>query len=167
MNWNEVSRTKDLETVRNAAAELDVNERDDRGRTPLMLFLTHRMPVEAIEVLLNAGADLEAEDRLGDTALKKAVKFKQKEAIRKLLEAGAKLNSPGGILATAWNAARGNKEIADMLLGTAGAVRLTLTPQEQEVVDDILYEESGKDMCDKIRRLDSPVLLHAVVNGYN
>ncbi|MCA1292683.1 DUF4274 domain-containing protein [Paenibacillus sp. alder61] len=167
MNWNEVSRTKDLETVRNAAAELDVNERDDRGRTPLMLFLTHRMPVEAIEVLLNAGADLEAEDRLGDTALKKAVKFKRKEAIRKLLEAGAKLNSPGGILATAWNAARGNKEIADMLLGTAGAVRLTLTPQEQEVVDDILYEESGKDMCDKIRRLDSPVLLHAVVNGYN
>ncbi|WP_334074930.1 DUF4274 domain-containing protein [Paenibacillus sp. A14] len=167
MNWNEVSRTKDLDTVRNAAAELDVNERDDRGRTPLMLFLTNRMPIEAIGVLLDAGADLEAEDKLGDTALKKAVKFKQKEAIRKLLETGAKLDSPKGILATAWNAARGNKEIADLLLGTAGAVRLTLTPQEQEVVDDILYEESGKDMCDKIRRLDSPVLLHAVVDGYN
>lgn len=83
MNWTEVSKTKDLEAVRTAVAELDLNERDERGRTPLMLLLTNRMPVDAIELLISKGADLEAEDKLGDTALKKAVKFKQKDAIVK------------------------------------------------------------------------------------
>lgn len=110
---------------------------------------------------------MEVEDRLGDTALKKAVKLKQKEAIVKLLEAGVKLDSPQGILATAWNAARGSKEIADMLLETKGSVRLSLTPEEDDVLDDILYDESQESVCDKIRCLNSPVLLHAVVNGYN
>ncbi|MFD1175871.1 DUF4274 domain-containing protein [Paenibacillus puldeungensis] len=167
MNWVEVSKSKNLAVVREAISELDVNERDDRGRTPLMLFLTNRMPVEAIELLIHQGADLEAEDKLGDTALRKAVKFKQKEAMLMLIEAGAKLDSPHGILSTAWNLARGNKEIADLLLGTTGAVRLTLTGQEHEVVDGILYEESMKKMCEQIRCLDSPVLLHAVVNEYN
>lgn len=100
MNWKEVSKTKNLEVVRKAVAELDVNERDDRGRTPLMLFLTNRMPIQAIQLLIEQGADLEAEDKLGDTALKKAVKFKQTDAILKLVEAGAKLDSPRGILAS-------------------------------------------------------------------
>ncbi|MCY9514780.1 DUF4274 domain-containing protein [Paenibacillus apiarius] len=99
--------------------------------------------------------------------MKKAVKFKQIDAILKLIEAGAKLHSPRGILATAWNAARGDRDIADLLLDTEGAVRLTLTVQEEEAVDEILYEESLSSMSKKIRLLDSPVLLHAVVDGYN
>ncbi|WP_251577062.1 DUF4274 domain-containing protein [Paenibacillus sp. MER TA 81-3] len=39
--------------------------------------------------------------------------------------------------------------------------------QEQETIDEILYEESLSRMSKKIRLLDSPVLLHAVVNSYN
>lgn len=167
MNWKEVGRTKDLEVVRKAVAELDVNERDERGRTPLMLFLTNRMPIQAIDLLIEQGVDLEVEDRLGDTALKKAVKFKQTEAIVKLIKAGAKLDSPQGILATAWNEARSDKKIADLLIETKGAVRLSLTLQEQEIVNEVLDEENQEKMCGKIRRLDSPVLLHAIVNGYN
>lgn|GEM_PF-761499 len=167
VNWKEVSKTKDLEAVRKAAAELDVNETDERGRTPLMLFLTNKMPVQAIELLIEQGADLEAEDKLGDTALKKAVKFKQTEAIVKLIEAGAKLDSPHGILATAWNAARGDKNIADMLIETKGAIRLSLTEQEESFVDEVLYEEDQKKKCRKISSIDSPVVLHAIVNGYN
>ncbi|CAM3572628.1 MULTISPECIES: DUF4274 domain-containing protein [Paenibacillus] len=167
MNWKEVSKTKDLELVRKAAAELDVNETDERGRTPMMLFITNKMPVQMIEVLLEQGADLEAEDKLGDTALKKAVKFKQTEAIVKLIEAGAKLDSPRGILATAWNAARNDKNIADLLMETKGAVRLSLTEQEENIVDEVLYEEDQKKRCRKIRSIDSPVVLHAIVNGYN
>lgn len=167
MNWKDVSKAKDLEMVRKAVGELDVNERDERGRTPLMLFLTNRMPIQAIQLLTEHGADLEAEDKLGDTALKKAVKFKQTEAILKLIEAGAKLDSPRGILATAWNAARSDRKIADLLLETKGAVRLTLTAQEQKIADEVLYEESLEKMCEKIRRLNSPVLLQAVVNDYN
>ncbi|WP_253896203.1 ankyrin repeat domain-containing protein [Solibacillus sp. R5-41] len=81
MDWKEVSKTDDLSRVLKAAAELDVNERDERGRTPLMLFLTNRMPVQAIEVLIEHGVELDAQDKLGDTPLKKAVKFKQIEAL--------------------------------------------------------------------------------------
>ncbi|WP_102274367.1 DUF4274 domain-containing protein [Cytobacillus massiliigabonensis] len=167
MNWKEVSKTKDLSQVQKAAAELDVNERDERGRTPLMLFLTNRMPVQAIEILIKHGAELEAQDKLGDTPLKKAVKFKQIEALLTLIEAGAKLDSPLGILATAWNAARADKKFADLLLETKGAVRLSLTQEEQRGVEEVLYEESQKKMCDKIERINSPELLHAIVNEYN
>lgn len=167
MNWKEVSKIADLSQVQKAAAELDVNERDERGRTPLMLFLTYRMPVQAIEILIKHGADLEAQDKLGDTPLKKAVKFKQVEAILKLIEAGAQLNSSLGILDTAWNAARKDIKLADLLLETKGAVRLTLTPEEQEIVDEVLYEESQNKMCKRIERINSPVILHAIMNEYN
>ncbi|WP_041749410.1 ankyrin repeat domain-containing protein [Brevibacillus brevis] len=43
MEWANVSKTKDLEIVRAAVDRLDINERDQRGRTPLMLFITNRM----------------------------------------------------------------------------------------------------------------------------
>lgn len=76
-------------------------------------FLTNRMPVQAIEILIEHGAELEAQDKLGETPLKKAVKFKQVDAILMLIEAGAELDSPLGILATAWNAARTDKKLAD------------------------------------------------------
>jgi hypothetical protein len=125
------------------------------------------MPVQAIEILIEHGTDLEAQDKLGDTPLKKAVKFKQIEAVLKLIEAGAKLDSPLGILATAWNAARADKKFADLLLETKGAVRLSLTLEEQRFVEEVLYEESQKKMCDKIDRINSPELLHAIVNEYN
>ncbi|MBD8499554.1 DUF4274 domain-containing protein [Paenibacillus arenosi] len=167
MDWKEVSKMRDLEEISKALTKLNVNEQDERGRTPLMLFLTNRMPIQAIELLIEQGAALDLEDKLGDTALKKAVKFKQTDAIHKLIEAGAELNSTRGILATAWNAARSDTKMADLLLETEGAIRLTLTAQEQEIVDEILYEESLKKVCEKIGRLHSSVLLHAIVNRYN
>ena len=105
---------------------------------------------------------------LGDTALKKAVRFNQPEAISLLLEHGARLDSPNGILATAWNLARDrNPSLTEMLLDTPGAIRLILTVEEQQIVDDIIYEESSDAACEKIRMLDSEVLIHAVVNGFN
>ncbi|MCH7323274.1 ankyrin repeat domain-containing protein [Solibacillus sp. MA9] len=100
--------------------------------------------------MIEHGAELDAQDKLGDTPLKKAVKFKQIEALLKLIEAGAKLDSPLGILATAWNAAHTDKKVADLLLETKGAVRLSPTRGEQRFVDEVLYEESQNKMCDKI-----------------
>ncbi len=167
MNWLEVSKSKDIEIIRAGVNQLDPNERDSRGRTPIMLFVMNRMPLEGIKLLLERNIDLEAEDKLGDTVLKKAVKFKQVEEIKLLLEYGVELNSAKGILATAWNTARMNNAIADLLLNTKGAIRLTLDAEEQREVDDILYEESLAKMCSMIRELSYPVLLHAVVNGYN
>ncbi|MFS0871871.1 hypothetical protein [Paenibacillus xylanilyticus] len=71
MNWLEISKSKDMEQACAAVNSLDINERDERGRTPLMLFLTYRMPAKAIKCLLDKHPDLEAEDKLGDTGLKK------------------------------------------------------------------------------------------------
>lgn len=167
MEWTEVSKSKDLEVVREAISKLDVNERDARGRTPLMLFITNRMPHEGVKLLLAQHIDLEARDKLGDTALKKAVKFKQKEVISLLLAKGVNLSEPEGITATAWFAAREHARIADLLVDTPGAIRLTLNAEEQQQADAILYEDSLNTMCQRISKVSSAVILHAIVNSYN
>ena len=167
MGWAEVSKSNNLEMVRDAVNKLDVNERDARGRTPLMLFITNRMTTEGIELLLAQNIDLEVQDRLGDTALKKAVKFKQKEVISLLLTRGVPLQDPEGMTATAWYAARAHSEIADLLLDTPGAIRLTLNSEEQRQVDTILYEKNLNKMCQHISEVSSSIILHAIVNRYN
>lgn len=169
MNWTEICKSKDHEAIRQALAEGgDVNWRDPRGRTPLMLLITNRAPVQSVELLVAGGADLEIEDKMNETALIKAVKFNQPEVIDRLLEAGGHLDSPHGILGTAWHAARKrSNQLADKLLQTTGALRLTLTDKEQDAIDAILYEESLDKVCGLIEALESPVLLQAVVSQYN
>ncbi|WP_010276644.1 DUF4274 domain-containing protein [Paenibacillus senegalensis] len=168
MEWKTVSKANDISQIREAVKRLDIHERDERGRTPLLIFITNRAPLEALKILLDHGAELEAADKLGDSPLKKAAKFQQKEAARLLLDYGAKLDSPGGILETAWNIARfKDLSLADMLLATKGAVRLTLTEEEDKTVDDILHDESREAVCRKIRQLPTAELLHAVVQRYN
>jgi hypothetical protein len=168
MDWLSICNTKDMNQVHEAIKVLDVNERDKAGRTPLMLFLTYRMPLETIELLIEHGADIEAEDKLRDSVLKKAIKFKQKDAIFLLLEHGVQLDSPKGITATAWYYAKeNNQDLADMLLATKGSVRSKLTPQEQEIVDELLYEEDLTTICDKVKTINSAEILHAFVNEFN
>lgn len=168
MDWLSISKAKDIAQAREAVATLDVNERDERGRTPLMLFLTYRMPVEEVGLLIAHGADLEAKDKLGDSVLKKAIKFKQIDAIKLLLAHGVQLNSANGdITATAWYYARRDPEVADALLATEGAVRSRLTSEEQVEVDKLLYEENLAVVCDGVKHIQSAELLHAFVNGYN
>lgn len=168
-NWSEIARTKNVHAVRTAAGELDVNERDERGRTPLMLFMTYKLPTEAVEILLEKGAELDVTDKLGETALLKAIKFHQEGAVKLLLKYGAQIDSPRGIRDTPWNAAasRGDRALADLLLDTRGAVRLTLTPEEQEELDALLDYEDQEAQIAAVRALDSVVLLHAFVSGYN
>ncbi|MDO3409622.1 DUF4274 domain-containing protein [Saccharibacillus sp. CPCC 101409] len=167
MNWAEIARTKNVHAVRTAAGELDVNEKDERGRTPLMLFMTYKLPTEAIEILLERGAELEVTDKLGETALLKAIKFHQVGSVKLLLKYGAQIDSPAGIRSTPWNAARADRTLADLLLDTHGAVRLTLTSEEEQTLNALLYEENGQKLREGLRNLDSSVLLHAFVNAYN
>ncbi|MCQ4085785.1 DUF4274 domain-containing protein [Saccharibacillus sp. JS10] len=168
-NWAEIARTKNVHAVRTAAGELDVNERDSRGRTPLMLFMTYKLPTEAVEILLEKGAEIEVTDKMGETALLKAIKFQQEGAVKLLLKYGARLDSPRGIRTTPWNAAasRGDRAVADLLMETRGAIRLTLTEDEQNLLDQLLNEEDRHKALEAVQSLDSAVLLHAFVNAYN
>ncbi|GAB2575502.1 DUF4274 domain-containing protein [Gracilibacillus alcaliphilus] len=167
MDWITISKAKDISQVRESLSKLDIHERDERGRTPLHIFLTNRAPIEAIQLLLDHGADLEAVDRLGDTPLKKAVKFQLTEAVQLLLAYGAKLDSVNGILESAWNIARHkNVVLADLLMETTGAIRLTLTEDEDQTVDDLLNQDLTA-ICQDIPQLASAELLHAVVQRYN
>lgn len=168
MDWITVSKSKEISQVHEALRQLDIHERDARGRTPLLIFLTNRASLEAIKVLLEHGAELEATDKLGDTALKKAAKFQQKDAVQLLLEYGARLDSSGGILESAWNVARSKDfSLADMLIDTTGAVRLTLTDAEDKMVEDLLHQESQEAICRDIKEVSSAEFLHAIVQRYN
>lgn len=157
-----------MEQLRQAVQTLDINQQDERGRTPLMLLITNRSSLDAIQLLLEQQPDLERKDKLGHNALKKAIKFKQTAVITALIQAGVQLDSEQGILATPWNFARQHHpDIADMLLDTLGSVRSVLLEQEEQQLDAILYEEDIAVTYRKIEQLDSSVILHAVVNQYN
>ncbi|MFD1884706.1 DUF4274 domain-containing protein [Paenibacillus wenxiniae] len=169
MNWTDICRNGTLEQVQLAVRQGNVNERDQRERTPLMLLITNKRPVEQVELLLQHHADLEATDKLGETALFKSVKFKQYAILKLLVEAGAKLDHPHGVPYTAWYEAhkRGDRAAAELLHNTPGAIRLELTDKEQQLVDSILDQESVAQACEAIQHIDDAALLHAVVQEYN
>ena len=168
MNWQEIIKSQDIDQLRQAVQTLDINQKDERGRTSLMLLITNRSSLDVIQLLLEQQPDLEIEDKLGHTALKKAIKFKQTDAITALIQAGARLDSQQGILATPWNFARQQHTgMADMLLDTVGSVRSILLEPEEQQVEAIVYEENMTVRCRRIEQLDSSVILHAVVHQYN
>lgn len=82
------------------SGELDLEARDDAGRTPLMLAAASGA-LEAVEALLEAGAVVDATDQspTRDTALVKAIHHptpQRPEIIRRLVEAGAYLDRQHG-----------------------------------------------------------------------
>lgn len=77
-----------------------INERDDRGFTPLIVA-AYNNQTDVIAILLQAGADTAIGDRNGNTALIGAI-FKGYDAIvHQLLDAGADPNAQNGQGATA------------------------------------------------------------------
>lgn len=87
-------RLQYLETV--LQANVDVNHYNTSGDTVLMAFVTHVLDgqedkdlEQIIKKLIAAGANLEARNRNGETALQVAARSGQKFAVRVLLEQGA------------------------------------------------------------------------------
>lgn len=89
---------EDLSRRSNVVARLldkgaNANDRDEDGRTPLMLMSMEHRPDRIIlpiaEALMNAGADINARDRNGRTPLMYAVRHKQRATIEFLLRRGA------------------------------------------------------------------------------
>ncbi|MFB6364519.1 DUF4274 domain-containing protein [Paenibacillus elgii] len=162
----EAIKNRSMEALEAAALADDVNGQDKSGRTPLHYVITQKAPMEMFTFLLTKGADPQLEDKLGLTVLEKAIKFGNKQAVELLLAHGIELDHPEGIAHTPWFKARHHPEIADLLLGTKGAVRLTLTEAEREIVDTLLYTETEERMA-RLHLLNTPELLHAYVLDYN
>ena len=68
----------------------DVNSSDENGVTPLMRAMRIDGDTRAVRKLLNAGADVDAKDDDGDTALQYAFDV---ECVRMLIEAGADIHT--------------------------------------------------------------------------
>ena len=72
---------------------IDVNDRNQEGMTALMFAVENNSP-EVVQVLLDAGADVNAKDQQKRTVLIRAVKKKSSpEMVKMLLSAGADVNA--------------------------------------------------------------------------
>ncbi|MBN1042940.1 hypothetical protein FDB42_06850 [Clostridium botulinum] len=155
------------ENIENIELNLeDIDKKDSRGRTPLINSIVQRKAIDVIESIIMAGANLELIDKLGDTALKKAIKFKRIDVVELLIKHGVNIQSEN-IENSPWFFARKNKKIADILLGTKGAIRLTLSRDEENTLEELLYNEDIDYICSKIENLDSPEILHAFILEFN
>ncbi|NFA44033.1 UNVERIFIED_ORG: hypothetical protein B2H98_14700 [Clostridium botulinum] len=155
------------ENIENIEPNLeDIDKKDSRGRTPLINSIVQRKAIDVIESIIMAGANLELIDKLGDTALKKAIKFKRIDVVELLIKHGVNIQSEN-IENSPWFFARKNKKIADILLGTKGAIRLTLSRDEENTLEELLYNEDIDYICSKIENLDSPEILHAFILEFN
>lgn len=144
----------------------NIDEKDSRGRTLLINAIVKREQVDSIESIIKAGANLELKDKLGDTALKKAIKFKRMDVVELLIKNGVNIQSEN-IEDSPWFFARKNKKIADILSEIKGAIRLTLNKDEENILEELLYNEDIEDICSKIEKLDSKEILHAFILEYN
>ncbi|KAI1460986.1 hypothetical protein F4805DRAFT_416214 [Annulohypoxylon moriforme] len=93
---SEQKRLEYLEGI--ITAGVDVNHYDCQGQTPLMAFVKHRPEDSRLEketmeriikMLHTAGANLEARNRGGETALHVAARYGKKVAVKELLQLGA------------------------------------------------------------------------------
>ena len=127
MSWNNSENNflkailqGDIQRVEEALAEnANVKSRDAYGKTPLIIVIAegklNRIPIA--ERLLSAGADVNAQNRNGETALIEAVHKDDIEVIQLLLryEADIHKKDKNGNTALSIAAIRGNKTIEQIL----------------------------------------------------
>jgi hypothetical protein len=82
---------------------VDVNHYDSNGNTVLMAFVAqlpedddYKVPVSILELLINRGADINARNHAGETALHIAVRRGRKLAMRTLAQRGANVHARDG-----------------------------------------------------------------------
>jgi hypothetical protein len=90
-NLADAAKAGDMKALKNLVAKGNVDQRDDKGVTPLGLAVGFDQ-VSAIKELLKSGANPNATDKKGNTPLHYAAAYGRKEAAKLLLEAGAKPN---------------------------------------------------------------------------
>lgn len=166
MNIFEAIKSKSLEQLKEVITKENINSKDQYERTPLHYAIAQKAPIELFKELIDCGADINIEDKLHETVIYKAIKFKNKQAIEILINNGVNLNHPLGIKHTPWFSARHLPEIADLMLKTEGAVRLILTKEEKDIIDELLCLDE-LDLKHNFEKLNTSELLHAFVLNFN
>lgn len=82
-----------FEIVRAIAKKCDVNQPNKNGTTPLMIASGINLGVEVIDMLVSMGANINMENHEGINALTFAVRAREKEVIKRLIELGADKNN--------------------------------------------------------------------------
>lgn len=134
-------------------ARVDVNIRSEKQKLTPLISAACCGSLEAVKLLIRAGADIDAQSSTGNTALMLAIDRGKIEVAVALIEAGANLEIKGQKGWTALhNAAsggdKGYKEVAEALLKAGASVdalsETMLTP---------LHEAAGKSLVDLVKLL--------------
>ncbi|MBW8683592.1 ankyrin repeat domain-containing protein [Chitinophaga rhizophila] len=113
----DAARINNIPLLQQQVAAGQINARDGRGSTPLIIAAYYNHS-EAVSYLLKAGAAMELKDNLGHTALMGAC-FKGHEAIvRLLLNKGAAISTEtdNGATALTYAATFGHQHIVSLLM---------------------------------------------------
>jgi ankyrin repeat protein len=96
----------------------NINEIDKFGRTILHNLIINKLPLDIFQDMIDKGANPYLKDKSGQNAMIKAIKFKDVDVIKYLINYGFELNSDIGIIDTPWFFARNDYNIADLLIAT-------------------------------------------------
>jgi ankyrin repeat protein len=163
----------ELDRVRRLSKVLDVDERDINGDTALIEAVGHRYE-EVVPILLRAGADVNAQNRHGYTALM-AARFCDADIVSMLLEAGAGVGvreNDLGRTALMLHALNQKPEVISLLLNAGADVNARDTHRSETVLMFAaeqnrnpgvisLLLDFGADVSARDEWLGQTVLMHA------
>ncbi len=66
-------KNKNVQQIKEVLSKDNINLQDNQGRTPLVYAITQHVPIEIFDILLQFGANPNITDRLGKSALTKAI----------------------------------------------------------------------------------------------
>jgi uncharacterized protein len=127
--WDNVARAvaaNDAAKVRQMLADHNPNQVDDEGRTGLLIAATNgNMQIAAI--LIKAGANIAAKDKLGNTALHLAAERNQVEMAQLLIDVGVAVDADNrmGMTPLMVASSHGNAAIVQALLAKGANLRKT------------------------------------------
>lgn len=142
----------------------NINETDKFGRTILHNLIINKCPLNVFKDMICKGANPYIKDKSKQNSMIKAIKFKDVDVIKYLIEYGFELNSNIGIVDTPWFFARNDDNIADLLMSTLGSIRLELSKEETTLIEELLYDE---ECYKKIDKLNTSELIHGFILRFN
>ena len=164
MNIQELIKEKHYDEIINYYTSENINETDKFGRTILHNLIINKFPLNTFKVMIGKGANPYLKDKSEQNAMVKAIKFKDVDVINYLIRYGFELNSDIGIIDTPWFFARYDDNIADLLIDTRDCIRLGLSQDEKNLIEDLLYDE---ECFSKLNKLNTSELIHGYILRFN